>query len=220
MDTVMIVLDGSVADARIVELAGALLAGKTVEVTLLHVVPERPLDHQGWDDAVVLEGYVAAERCDVVISPLIERLHAGFAPTGETLWSEPRVVPRHLIHHDDARGMIERCGVAQQRRDSLDILARAAERLQQRGIDVSRMTRDSAIGHPADIVRATAIHLGVDLVIVADTIARYGRHGAGDVVRGRLMADVPCPVLVVPVADGAGPGAESGADRRSPDAPV
>lgn len=220
MDKVMIVLDGSAVDVRLVELAGALLAGKNVEVTLLHVVPDLPHDDRGWDDAVVLEGYVAAEQCDVVVAPLIERLHAGFAPPRQSSWSEPRLVPRHLIHHDDARGVFERCGIAQQRRDSLDLLAASAERLRQCGIDMTRVTRDSALGNPAEIVRATITYLGVDLVIVGDYIASHGRHGADDSGWDRVMAEMPCPVLVVPVADDASPGGESRAPRPSRVAPA
>lgn len=211
MDKVMIVLDGSAADARVVELAGNLLTGKDVEVTLLHVVPRFPLDDQGWDDAVVLEGYLAAERCDTVMAPLMERLHNGFAPARQSTWAEPRLVPRHLIQHADARDVIDRCSIAQQRRDSLDLLAASAERLRQRGIDVSRITRDSAIGNPADIVRATATYLGVDLVILSDVIAGFHRRSPDDSGWERIIADVPCPVLVVPTAH----HATSSEDRRT-----
>lgn len=207
MDKVLIVLDGSAADARVVELAGNLLTGKDVEVTLLHVVPHGPLNNQGWDDAVVLEGYLAAERCDSVMAPLMERLHKGFAPARRSAWPEPRLVPRHLIQHANTRDEIDRCSIAQQRRNSLDLLAASAERLRQRGIDVSRITRDSAIGNPADIVRATATYLGVDLVIVSDVIAGFQRRGPDDSGRDRILADVPCPVLVVPAAHHASSGA-------------
>ncbi|HZS88183.1 MAG TPA: universal stress protein [Chloroflexota bacterium] len=211
VDKVLIVLDGSNADARIVRLAGALLAGKDAEITLLHVVPGLPVGDQGWDDTVVLEGYVAAERCGVTLAPLVERLHAGFVPTGQGQWSEPRLVPRHLIHRDDVTGLIEWCGLAQQRREALALLAAAAAHLRQHGIDAARVTRDSAIGTPAAIVRATSTHLGADLVIIGEDALSHGRRGADDAGWDRVTAPLPCPVVIVPIPDDAGPKEHNGA---------
>ena len=76
---VLIALDGSAVDVRIVDLAGTLLAGREFEITLLHVVPVPPIDDQGQGSTVVLEGYLAAEACGAEVAPLVEQLHRGLA---------------------------------------------------------------------------------------------------------------------------------------------
>lgn len=112
---------------------------------------------------------------------------------------------RHLIHRGDLSGEIERCGIARQRQDSIALLADQARQLQQRGIDAVTVTKDSAIGDPSEILRETARHLDVDLVIVG---SRDSSHTWQVVEEPGRMAHAPCPVLVVPAPDDPPPVAE------------
>lgn len=219
LHTVVIVVDGSAGDTRIVDLAGVLLAGKETEVTLLHVVPDHLVGEKGWDSAIVLEQYLAAETCGAVVAPLAQRLHAGFhhghpgaddaqvqdharEPEPER---EPRLVPRHLIHRDDLAGLIAQCGVAQGREDSMALLAAMARRLEQRGIEGIHVTRDSAVGDPASVIVATAGHLHADLVVLAVHATRQPARGIDYPDGVWIAAQAPCPVLLVPVAGTAVP---------------
>lgn len=200
---VLIALHGSADAAPVPDLVGALLTGRDVEINLLHVVPIPSAEQAGHAEAAVLEGYLEAETCGATVGPLIEQLrltHERMAP-GDGLVT--RLVPRHLIHHTDQSGVIERCGVAQQRHDSIALLAAYARHLRQHGIDMSRATRDSAVGDPAMIIRESARHFGADLVIVdgaGSPEAAVTMNGWGqDLLR------IPCPVLIVPAANDAAP---------------
>lgn len=218
LHTVVLVVDGSGGDARVVDLAGDMLAGKEADITLLHVVPDHLVGEKGWDSAIVLEQYLAAETCGTVVAPLAQRLHAGFRHgqpgAADTLAldrarepeaeREPRLVPRHLIYRDDLAGLIARCGVARGRQDSMALLATVARRLERRGIEGIRITRDSAVGDPASVILATAGHLHAGLIIVALHTHHRTHHQAPrgiDYPDGAwLAAQAPCPVLLVPVA--------------------
>lgn len=213
MIRVLIVLDGSDVDARIVDLAATLLAGRALELTLLHVVPVPPSDDQGSASTAVLEGFVDAEACGDEVAPLVERLHASFDDAREDRGAAPRLVPRHLIHGDDLAGAIECCGIAQERHDSLALLAAHARRLRERGFEAAVIVRDSAIGDPATTIWETARHQGADLVIVGGHGLSRERHVVED---PGWMAHAPCPVLVVPGRDDAAPGAERRADGCGP----
>ncbi len=198
MRNVLIALDGSEVDTRIVDLAGTLLAGKELEIILLHVMPIPFGEDPGWGNTVVLEGFLAAEECGSEMAPLVEQLHARLGTVDQEHREKPRLAPRHLIHGDNQSSVIERCGIAQGRQASIALLATAAQSLRQHGLDAVRVTRDSAIGNPAEIIRETARHFGVDLVIVGSRDSSQAWQVAEDPGR---MAHAPCPVLVVPAPD-------------------
>lgn len=191
MFRVLIALDGSPADARVVELAGPLLAGRELELTLLHIAPVPRGDDQGQASIAVLEGFVDAEACDDEVGPLVEQFQARLGRQGGAGPHEPRLVPRHLLHRGDPQSVLEHCGIAQGRRDSLDLLHHADRLLQAGGIDAARILKDSAIGSPAAIVWETARHFGADLLLI-------GGHGLSQAWHpGDDPAHMPCPVLAV-----------------------
>ena len=212
---VVIVVDGSEVDRRIIELAGKLLAGREAEIALLHVVPLHLDEEQGGTRTVVLEGFYTAEACGSEVAPLAQQLHGGPGEAGENHRQVLRLVPRHLIHSADPFGTVEHCDIARKRHDSLALLAICHRRLLQCGIDPAMVTRDSAIGNPAAIIQEAARHLGADLVLAGSQAANQAWHIAEDQGWPPAMAQGPCPVLIVSATDQAVRG-EGGARRGRP----
>jgi len=82
-----------------------------------------------------------------------------------------------------------------QRRDSIELLAAYAQSLRRHGIDPAAVTKDSAIGNPAEVFRETARHFGADLVMVGGRDSRQTRQVVEDAGQA---ASAPYSVLVVP----------------------
>jgi hypothetical protein len=209
MRSVLIALEGTPTDTRIIDLAGELLTGRDVPVRLLHVIPVTPATDLTWPVTVVLEGYLAAEDCGETVAPMVEQLHTGLGCGHQ---GAPRLVPRHLVHHDDLFGVIERCGVAQQRQDSITCLGIYARQLECHGIDAARITRDSAIGTSAEVTWDTARQIGADLVIVGSRHAKRAWSAAGGARRTLAPEHVSFAVLIVPAVDATSPTEEAEQD--------
>jgi hypothetical protein len=69
--------------------------------------------------------------------------------------------------------------------------------VQQRGIDMASVTRDSTIGDLASAILATVAHLGAILIVISRHSVAMGPRAAA--ASARVAAQAPCPVLVVPV---------------------
>ena len=201
----LIAVEGSHMCVQIIEVASALLAGRSSDVTLLHVAPRLIADEKASDDALVLESFLDADRCESVMAPLAARLHEGLERCCQLPNYEPRVVPRHLMHRTDLSEVIARCDLAQHRRSALVLLDQYARALRQQGIDAASMTRDSAIGDPASVILATAAHFDVHLIMVGRPSSAIGPWATEGAVAAKVSAQASCPVLVVPTVDDLAP---------------
>lgn len=201
MHTVLIVLEGTATDDRIIDLAGLLLADRDLEIVLLHAIAVPPATSSAWPTTIVIEGYVSGEACGAVVAPLRKRLQAGLRCSCHEV---PRLVPRHLILRGGLPGVAERCGLAQQRRDSIARLGTYARRLERHGIDGARITRDSAIGTVTEIIGDAAGHYRADLVVVGSRDAGSMRHIVGEAYPAPTPHSPGYAVLVVPSVDGTG----------------
>jgi nucleotide-binding universal stress UspA family protein len=204
MFKVLIVVDQPVMEASIASLLAAPCAQRDWAIYLLHVVPLPPVDALGRANTVVLEEYLSADRCDDVVTPLLH--HLGHPPQNHHFAGQPapRLVPRHLIHDQDLTPLIDRCGLAQQRRDSINLLAAYVQELERLGIAPSRVIRDSAIGAVTTITGETAAHVAADLVVAGERTAgriAYGSHPSGSEAH---QLRLPCPLLILPSHGDAG----------------